>query len=136
MEEITLIKQSWVLTKIIILQLYKLKHLQIWEPICSDFGVFIPTYAGTAMLTGCYKIAKAYANIKGVFTNTNPVDAYRGAGRPEAAYLIERLIDKSAKELNINPLELRKINLIDKVDMPYKTALGHTYDSGDFKKTL
>ena len=53
----------------------------------SDFGVFIPTYAGTAMLTGCYKIANAYANVKGVFTNTNPVDAYRGAGRPEAAYL-------------------------------------------------
>ena len=53
----------------------------------SDFGVFIPTYAGTAMLTGCYKIPNAYANVKGVFTNTNPVDAYRGAGRPEAAYL-------------------------------------------------
>ena len=102
----------------------------------SDFGVFIPTYAGTAMLTGCYKIANAYANVKGVFTNTNPVDAYRGAGRPEAAYLIERLMDKSARELNISPLEIRKINLIDKKDMPYKTALGHTYDSGDFKKNL
>ncbi len=102
----------------------------------SDFGVFIPTYAGTAMLTGCYKISNAYANVKGVFTNTNPVDAYRGAGRPEAAYLIERIIDKSAKELGISPLELREINLIDKSDMPYKTALGHNYDSGDFKKNL
>ena len=102
----------------------------------SDFGVFIPTYAGTAMLTGCYKIANAYANVKGVFTNTNPVDAYRGAGRPEAAYLIERLIDKSAKELNVCPLKLRNINLIDESDMPYKTALGHTYDSGNFKKNL
>ncbi|MEC6996986.1 MAG: xanthine dehydrogenase family protein molybdopterin-binding subunit [Pseudomonadota bacterium] len=102
----------------------------------SDFGVFIPTYAGTAMLTGCYKIANAYANVKGVFTNTNPVDAYRGAGRPEAAYLIERLIDKSARELNISPLEIRKINLIDEKDMPYKTALGHLYDSGNFKKNL
>ncbi len=102
----------------------------------SDFGVFIPTYAGTAMLTGCYKIPRAYANVKGVFTNTNPVDAYRGAGRPEAAYLIERLIDKSARELNISPLELRKNNLINKHEMPYKTALGHTYDSGDFKKNL
>ena len=102
----------------------------------SDFGVFIPTYAGTAMLTGCYKIANAYANVKGVFTNTNPVDAYRGAGRPEAAYLIERLIDKSARELNISPLEIRKINLIDEKDMPYKTALGHLYDSGNFKKSL
>ena len=102
----------------------------------SDFGVFIPTYAGTAMLTGCYKIPNAYANVKGVFTNTNPVDAYRGAGRPEAAYLIERLIDKSAKELNVCPLNLRNINLIDESDMPYKTALGHTYDSGNFKKNL
>ena len=102
----------------------------------SDFGVFIPTYAGTAMLTGCYKIANAYANVKGVFTNTNPVDAYRGAGRPEAAYLIERLMDKSARELNISPLEIRKINLIDEKDMPYKTALGHLYDSGNFKKNL
>ena len=88
------------------------------------------------MLTGCYKIANAYANVKGVFTNTNPVDAYRGAGRPEAAYLIERLIDKSARELNISPLEIRKINLIDEKDMPYKTALGHLYDSGNFKKSL
>ena len=88
------------------------------------------------MLTGCYKIANAYANVKGVFTNTNPVDAYRGAGRPEAAYLIERLIDKSARELNISPLEIRKINLIEEKDMPYKTPLGHTYDSGNFKKNL
>ena len=102
----------------------------------SDFGVFIPTYAGTAMLTGCYKIPNAYANVKGVFTNTNPVDAYRGAGRPEAAYLIERLIDKSAKELKVCPLEIRNINLINKQDMPYQTALGHIYDSGDFKKNL
>jgi len=102
----------------------------------SDFGVFIPTYAGTAMLTGCYKIPNAYANVKGVFTNTNPVDAYRGAGRPEAAYLIERLIDKSAKELNFCPFNLRNVNLIDESDMPYKTALGHTYDSGNFKKNL
>ena len=102
----------------------------------SDFGVFIPTYAGTAMLTGCYKIPYAYANVKGVFTNTNPVDAYRGAGRPEAAYLIERLIDKSARELKICPLKIRNLNLIDKQDMPYQTALGHVYDSGDFKKNL
>ena len=65
----------------------------------SDFGVFIPTYAGTAMLTGCYKIKNAYANVKGVFTNTNPVDAYRGAGRPEAAYLIERLMISQLENL-------------------------------------
>ena len=102
----------------------------------SDFAVFIPTYAGTGMLTGCYKIPTAYANVKGVYTNTNPTDAYRGAGRPEAAYLIERLVDKAARKLDISSLKLRQINLIEKSDMPYKTALGHSYDSGDFKKNL
>ncbi len=102
----------------------------------SDFAVFIPTYAGTGMLTGCYDIPYAYANVKGIYTNTGPTDAYRGAGRPEAAYLIERLVDKAAKELGISPIKIREINLIDKSQMPYKTALGHTYDSGDFKKNL
>ena len=102
----------------------------------SDFGVYIPTYAGAGMLTGCYKIPTAYANIKGIYTNTNPVDAYRGAGRPEATFLIERLIDKSARQLGITPVELRNINLIEASNMPYKTALGHVYDSGDFKKNL
>ncbi|MDC3024146.1 xanthine dehydrogenase family protein molybdopterin-binding subunit [Alphaproteobacteria bacterium] len=102
----------------------------------SDFAVFIPTYAGTGMLTGCYDIPTAYANVKGIYTNTGPTDAYRGAGRPEAAYLIERLVDKAAMELAISPIEIREINLIEKNQMPYKTALGHTYDSGDFKKNL
>ncbi len=102
----------------------------------SDFGVFIPTYAGTGMLTGCYKIPTAYANVKGIYTNTNPVDAYRGAGRPEAAFLIERLIDKSARLMGISPIEIRNKNLIEAENMPYKTALGHIYDSGDFKKNL
>ena len=102
----------------------------------SDFAVFIPTYAGTGMLTGCYDIPNAYANVKGVYTNTGPTDAYRGAGRPEAAYLIERLVDKAARKVNLDPVKIRQINLIDKSMMPYKTALGHIYDSGDFKKNL
>ena len=108
-------------------------------------GLYVETYAnmgayisdfGTGMLTGCYDIEDAYANVKGVYTNTGPTDAYRGAGRPEAAYLIERLVDKSAIELQISPVKIREINLIDKSRMPYKTALGHTYDSGDFKKNM
>ena len=102
----------------------------------SDFAVFIPTYAGTGMLTGCYKILSAYANVKGAYTNTNPTDAYRGAGRPEAAYLIERLVDKAARSLGISPVELRLKNLIEETDMPYKTAFGHVYDSGNFKKNM
>ncbi len=120
---------------------YKFKALMVetlanMGAYMSDFAVFIPTYAGTGMLTGCYDIKNAYANVKGVYTNTSPTDAYRGAGRPEASYLIERLVDKSAKELGISPIKIREINLIDKSQMPYKTALGHTYDSGDFKKNL
>ena len=102
----------------------------------SDFAIFIPTYAGTGMLTGCYHIPSAYANVKGLYTNTNPTDAYRGAGRPEAAYLIERLINKAAKQIGISEVEIRNINLITKESMPYTTALGHTYDSGDFKNNL
>ncbi len=120
---------------------YKFKALMVetlanMGAYMSDFAVFIPTYAGTGMLTGCYDIKKAYANVKGVYTNTSPTDAYRGAGRPEASYLIERLVDKSAKELGISPIKIREINLIDKSQMPFRTALGHTYDSGDFKKNL
>ena len=120
---------------------YKFKALMVetlanMGAYMSDFAVFIPTYAGTGMLTGCYDIKKAYANVRGIYTNTGPTDAYRGAGRPEAAYLIERLVDKAAKELEISPVKIREINLIDKSQIPYKTALGHTYDSGDFKKNL
>ena len=102
----------------------------------SDFGVFIPTYAGTAMLTGCYKIPNAYANVKGVFTNTNPVDAYRGAGRPEVSHIIERLVDKAALDLKMDPAEIRKINLIPSEMVPYQTPLGPKYDSGNFIKNL
>ena len=108
----------------------------IWEPIFQTLGFSYLLMQEPQCLQAVIKIPYAYANIKGVFTNTNPVDAYRGAGRPEAAYLIERLIDKSARELDITPVELRKLNLIDEIDMPYKTALGHEYDSGNFKKNL
>ena len=103
----------------------------------SDFSVFIPTYAGTGMLTGVTDIADVVQKCKRrLYQYRTNRCASRGAGRPEAAYLIERLVDKSARVLGISPVEIRKINLINKSQMPYKTALGHTYDSGDFIKNL
>jgi len=98
----------------------------------SNFAIFIPTLAGTAMLAGCYKTPSMYANIIGTFTNTPAIDAYRGAGRPEASFVIERLVDIAGMKTGLGPIEIRKRNLISKSDMPYKTALNHTYDSGDF----
>ena len=90
----------------------------------SNFGPYIPTDAGTAMLAGVYTTPAIHILVKGVFTNTNPVDAYRGAGRPEAAYLLERLVDAAARELNMHPAELRRRNFIPPEAMPFQTSLG------------
>lgn len=98
----------------------------------SHFGTFIPTEAGTAMLNGLYAFPCVWANVKGVLTNTVPTDAYRGAGRPEAIYCIERLVDKCARELGLSPDELRRRNFIQPDQLPYQTAFGETYDSGNF----
>ena len=102
----------------------------------SNFAIFIPTLAGTAMLTGCYKTPAIYVNVIGVFTNTPAIDAYRGAGRPEAAFVIERIVDKAAKETGLGPLEIRRRNLIKSEEMPFKTALNHTFDSGNFTSNM
>jgi carbon-monoxide dehydrogenase large subunit len=88
------------------------------------------------MLVGCYTIPAAHVRVRGVFTNTNPVDAYRGAGRPEAIYAIERLVDVAARDLGLSPIEIRRRNFIPPASMPYATALGSTYDSGDFARNL
>ncbi len=102
----------------------------------SNFAPFVATDAGVAMLVGCYAIPTAHVSVEGVFTNTAPVDAYRGAGRPEAIYAIERLLDVAAFDLGISPAEIRKRNFISPEAMPFKTCLGATYDSGDFAKNL
>jgi len=102
----------------------------------SNYAPFIPTAAGAAMLVGCYTIPTAHVRARGVFTHTAPVDAYRGAGRPEAIYAIERLVDVAARELGLSPVEIRRRNLIPREAMPYTTALGATYDSGDFLRNL
>ncbi|WMS41144.1 xanthine dehydrogenase family protein molybdopterin-binding subunit [Acuticoccus sp. MNP-M23] len=97
----------------------------------AQFGPFIP-WVGTTMAPGVYAIPVMYVAIKGVFTNTVPVDAYRGAGRPEAAYTIERLVDEAARVTGIDRLELRRRNFITQEQMPFLTAADRTYDTGDF----
>ena len=98
----------------------------------SNYGPFIPTMAGTGMLAGLYSTPAIHAHIVGVFTHTVPIDAYRGAGRPEAAFLVERLVDVAARETGMSPDAIRRKNFIPSQAMPFKTALGETYDSGDF----
>jgi carbon-monoxide dehydrogenase large subunit len=102
----------------------------------NHFSVFIPTLAGSSMLNGLYTTPAIYVNVLGVLTNTVPTDAYRGAGRPEAAYLMERFVDHIAREIGKSPDEIRAINFIKPSQLPYKTALGDTYDSGDFETVM
>jgi len=94
-------------------------------------GPDIPT-GGLTMLTGVYDIPAMSVLLRGVYTNTVPTDAYRGAGRPEAAYMIERLVDMCGRDTGLGPIEIRKRNFIAPETMPYKTRGGRTYDSGEF----
>lgn len=102
----------------------------------SHFGAFIPTMAGSGMLAGLYQTPAIYVNVKGVMTNTVPTDAYRGAGRPEAAYLLERFVDHIGRETGLGPAEIRKRNLVKPNQIPWNTALGDTFDSGDFDTVM
>lgn len=97
----------------------------------STFGPYIP-YGGAGMLPGLYDIQTFHCRVRTVFTHTLPVDAYRGAGRPEAAYVIERLVDAAARKLSMTPDAIRRKNFISPRQMPYKTVTGKVYDSGDF----
>jgi carbon-monoxide dehydrogenase large subunit len=97
----------------------------------SAFGPYIP-HGGAGMLPGLYDIQAFHCRVRTVFTNTVPVDAYRGAGRPEAAYVLERLVDASARKLGMTPDAIRRKNFIAPRAMPYTTATGKVYDSGDF----
>jgi carbon-monoxide dehydrogenase large subunit len=97
----------------------------------STFGPYIP-HGGAGMLPGLYDIQTFHCRVRTVFTHTVPVDAYRGAGRPEAAYVIERLVDACARKLGMTPDAIRRKNFIPTRAMPYKTVTGKIYDSGDF----
>jgi len=101
----------------------------------STFAPYIP-YGGAGMLPGLYDIQAFHCRVRTVFTHSVPVDAYRGAGRPEAAYVIERLVDAAARKLGMAPDAIRRKNFIAPRAMPYKTATGKVYDSGDFAAHL
>jgi carbon-monoxide dehydrogenase large subunit len=101
----------------------------------STFGPYIP-HGGAGMLPGLYDIQAFHCRVRTVFTHSVPVDAYRGAGRPEAAYVIERLVDACARKLDMTPDAVRRKNFIPPKALPYKTATGKVYDSGDFAAHL
>ena len=102
----------------------------------SQFAQFIQTQLFSRVLMGVYDVQTTWLQVEGIYTNTVPVDAYRGAGRPEAIYVLERLMDRAARELGVDPLELRRINFIKPDQFPYETATGETYDVGDFDRLL
>ncbi|SOH94032.1 carbon-monoxide dehydrogenase large subunit [Monaibacterium marinum] len=102
----------------------------------SPYGQFIQSELALKVMPGCYDVQTTFFHVEGVYTNTTPVDAYRGAGRPEAIYAIERLMDQSARELGVDPVELRRINFIPRESFPYVSASGETYDVGDFNRVL
>ncbi len=101
----------------------------------SPFGCFIPTRS-TDLVSGLYAIGAIHINVKGICTNTVPVCAYRGAGRPEAAYLLERLVDAAARELGIPPDAIRRVNFVPPSAMPYTSATKLLLDSGEFEKIM
>ncbi|MCY6381493.1 xanthine dehydrogenase family protein molybdopterin-binding subunit [Hoeflea prorocentri] len=101
----------------------------------NGFGPMVPQF-GAMMATGVYDIRIHHLRIEGVYTNTTPVDAYRGAGRPEAALLIERLVDACARQTGIDISDLRRRNFIQPEQFPYVTASGRNYDVGDYEKHL
>lgn len=102
----------------------------------TTFGAAIPTILHGLLYSGTYDFGNAFCDVIGAFNNATPVEAYRGAGRPEATFLIERLMDKLADELNMDPAELRRKNLIPKFENGHNVATGVTYDSGDYEPAL
>ncbi len=100
----------------------------------STFASSIPTILHATLLAGQYKTPKIWCEVTAVFTNTSPVDAYRGAGRPEATYLLERIVETAAHEMKIDPAEIRRRNFI--TSFPYATPVGLTYDTGDYNATM
>ena len=114
----------------------RVKTLANMGAYLSQFAPSVPTYLYATLLAGCYATPAIYAEVRAVFTNTVPVDAYRGAGRPEAAYLLERLADLAAQETGIDRVEIRRRNFIPKEKFPYQTPVALQYDSGDYVATL
>ena len=102
----------------------------------STFSTSVPTYLHGTLMAGNYATPQIYVNVKAVFTNTVPVDAYRGAGRPEATFQLERVIDKAARELGIDPVEIRRRNFVKPDQFPYTTPVALQYDTGNYHATM
>lgn len=102
----------------------------------SNFGQAIQTRLFSRVLMGVYDVQTTWLQVEGYYTNTTQVDAYRGAGRPEAIYVLERVMDRAARELGLDPWELRRKNFIRPESFPYTSATGETYDVGDFDKVM
>jgi carbon-monoxide dehydrogenase large subunit len=102
----------------------------------SSFASAVPTYLYGTLLAGQYRTPAIYVEVDAVFTNTAPVDAYRGAGRPEATYVLERIIEVAARETGVDPAELRRRNFIQPDQFPYETPVILTYDTGDYDASL
>ncbi len=100
------------------------------------FSAAVPTFLYGTLCNGVYKLPAVHVAVKGVMTNTVPVDAYRGAGRPEATYAIERTVDAMAHELGMDPAEFRRINFIQENEFPYQTPVALVYDSGNYEPAL
>ncbi|MEM9320468.1 MAG: xanthine dehydrogenase family protein molybdopterin-binding subunit [Pseudomonadota bacterium] len=115
---------------------YRVETLSNLGAYLSNFAQFIQTQLFSRVLTGTYDIGAAFVACRGIFTNTTQVDAYRGAGRPEAIYVLERAMDHAARVLGVDALDLRCRNFIAPAQMPYKTRMGELYDVGDFARVL
>jgi carbon-monoxide dehydrogenase large subunit len=102
----------------------------------SNFATSVPTYLYATLLAGQYKTPAIHCNVRSVFTNTAPVDAYRGAGRPEATYVVERMVERAARDMKMDPAEIRRRNLVQPDEFPYQTPVALTYDSGQYEKAL
>ncbi|MGB3446966.1 MAG: xanthine dehydrogenase family protein molybdopterin-binding subunit [Xanthobacteraceae bacterium] len=112
----------------------RVKTLANFGAYMSLFSSSVPTYLYATLLSGQYNIPAIYAEVMGVYTNTSPVDAYRGAGRPEASYLVERMMETAARQLKVDPAELRSKNFIRQ--FPHQTPVIMAYDIGDFQASL
>lgn len=113
---------------------FKVKTYANFGAYMSLFSSSVPTYLYATLLSGQYNIPAIHAEVIGVYTNTTPVDAYRGAGRPEASYLIERLMETASRQLKVDPAELRRTNFI--TQFPHQTPVIMAYDTGDFNASL
>jgi carbon-monoxide dehydrogenase large subunit len=115
---------------------YRVRSLGGTGAYLAGAGVIIPLVLGPFVATGVYDLPLVHFDVKAVMTNTAPVGAYRGAGRPEAVFVVERLMDAAARQLNMDPRQIRKVNFIQSDQLPYTNAAGQVYDSGAFAHML